>query len=227
MIRWVSVVFGLLMSAPGWGQAYSGVDPTRIALVESPVFTWPEHGWLGHLSGELGTVSVVVYGDDASAVRAFEARVNASPRLRPRSRLTSGEAPERVAGDGWRRTLVVAGNVVVDVIREAGESPDLASRVVAALEERSDLPPPPVVRVSPGRASVAGSWADVRLELPSRWSPTGGVSPRKAVRVDGWNFAIPQDTSSLNVLAWDRFGRWAQVEWEPVASEDQGDESPP
>jgi hypothetical protein len=223
VVRTSWIGFMLMASATVTAQTWSGLDPNHVPLAKQPIYSATTHGWQSLLDGEDGRIRVRVHDSEGSAKEQYKQLISDGSSLRP---LDVGQAG---SSNGWDRAVVLTGNIVLEVQRDAGEVDDLAARLVQGLEPATPWPTAPQLQVVQSRAWVDGMWAQVRMSLPVGWSSSEGASvARDAVPITDRTFAVPADTSRVRATVWDRYGRAVSVLWTAPESDDQAssDEGP-
>ena len=204
----------MVLGVLGWAVSalanpWAGIDPSRVDGLVDPVFLEPRAGWQSQIRDETGSVRVFVADDATAAWGWFEAQVGTTRRALP-------EVPfpaEYAVGDARNLLLFVDGNVAVRVHREAGEVMALGQALYERLEAATPWPSSPSVALGDGReVHVEGQWRHVRVQ-PALASDPVTLRPRPVSVIPGedGHYALSVAVGQVDVVVWDRFGRWART----------------
>ncbi|MCO4743802.1 MAG: hypothetical protein KC912_03370 [Proteobacteria bacterium] len=187
------------------GGLHAGVDPARVSGLGRVVYMAPEAGWSAPLADESGSVRVFVGRGDTDAAAFYEAKV----KHRSGVAMSLGDVSLRDGNEAFVRD----GNLVVAV--RAPDAQALVTRVLGRATGFENWPPIPEVVVSGRNVRVNGSWAAVLL-IGGESQAIDGTRSRthivptglKTGRIDG-----TLDPSSIEVTAWDKYGRLVVTTW--------------
>jgi hypothetical protein len=187
------------------GGLHAGVDPARVTGLGRVVYMAPESGWSAPLADGSGTVRVFVGHGDTDAGTFYESKV-----------LGRAGAPLALGDASWHdedEAFIRDGNLVISV--SAADAKGVAARILGRAVGFEHWPPTPDVVVSGRNVRVDGSWASV-LFIGGEARAADGTRTRTVIvptgaktgRIDG-----TLDPSSIQVTAWDKYGRVVMTTW--------------
>ncbi|MBW1877109.1 MAG: hypothetical protein JRI25_00600 [Deltaproteobacteria bacterium] len=204
-------MLGILIAMVAFGAGpYAGIAPEAVEVLGTPVFLSPEAGW-----------SAPIMDEGGGRVRVFVAHTEEEARrwLAER-RVTAERVPvypfgEEGYGNGHSRLLYREHNVVVVVERPGGGALDLADRLQSALTEYSPWPTTPTLAFDGRIARVDGEWAQVAFRAAPVTDPATFLpKPIRVIPLAPGVAEVGVPPTRLSVTVWDRYGRFAEVEWE-------------